>query len=410
MFVGKKSEPFVGALGNIFEWYNFALFMPFLPIISKQFFPADGGGYNDVITFLVLSMGLFTRPLGSAVFGPIGDKFGRTRAISWSILLMTFSTFGMALLPGYDSIGIAAPLLLAFFRALQGVSMGGEYTSAMVHLVEKAPSNRRGFFGALSDAGSNIGVLLGGQSLILLYLFFSNDEIYSYAWRIPFAFSLILIPFAFLLPKGVATEKKSSEKSSMITVLLAHKKEMFCTLFITAFSAIAFYSLLTFLPYYLNSINILSLEDATKCSNIATLIMISFIFLSGYLSDKFSRKPFLLVGIIGAGISLGIMLISSQKSVLFWMVFNGICGAFLGIYYSCRAAFFAEAFPKNIRCTAVSISLSLAQSIFGGLCPAVTLRLTHISSFFALIPIVCVSVTAIYCLTLIEDRTGKGLV
>lgn len=409
MVVNKKYEPVIGVFGNIFEWYNFALFMPFLPIISKQFFPIGSEACSDIITFLVLSMGLFTRPLGSAVFGPIGDKFGRTKAISWSILLMAFSTFGMALLPGYDSIGIAAPLLLAFLRALQGISMGGEYTSAMVHLVEKAPSNKRGFFGALSDAGSNVGVLFGGQSLVLLYLFFSNDEIYSYAWRIPFLFSLILVPFAYLLPKDMKT-KKEAVKESMITMLLSHKKEMFCTLFITAFSAVAFYTLLTFLPYYLNSIKVLSLEDATKCANTATVVMISFILIAGYLSDKFFRKPFLLLGIIGAGISLGIMLTSSQKSVLFWMVINGICGAFLGTYYSCRAAFFTEAFPKKIRCTAVSISLSLAQSIFGGLCPAVTLRLTHIAAPFALIPVLCVSLAAIYCLGQIKDRTGEELV
>lgn len=409
MIISKKYESVIGVFGNIFEWYNFALFMPFLPIISKQFFPIVDDTFRGTITFLIMSMGLFTRPLGSAVFGPIGDKFGRTKAISWSILLMALSTFGMALLPGYTSIGIAAPILLAFLRALQGISMGGEYTTAMVHLVEKAPSNKRGFFGAMSDAGSDIGVLFGGQSLILLYFFFSSDEIYSYAWRIPFLFSLVLIPFAFLFPKDFSI-KKEMKKESIFQTLLFYKKEMYCTLFITAFSAIAFYTLLTFLPYYLNSIKLLSLEDATRCTNTATIVMICSILVAGYLSDKFSRKPFLFIGIIGTATLLAIMLLSNRQSVLFWMIINGACGAFLGIYYSCRAAFFSEAFPKKIRCTAVSISLSFAQSIFGGLCPAVTLRLISISAPFALFPIIFVSTLAIYCLSQIKDRTGEDLI
>lgn len=409
MNVSKKYEPVIGVMGNIFEWYNFALFMPFLPVISKQFFPIGSEVASDTITFLVMSMGLFTRPLGSAVFGPIGDKFGRARAISSSILLMAISTLGMAVLPGYNSIGIAAPILLALFRAMQGISMGGEYTSAMVHLVEKAPANRRGFFGSWSDAGSQIGVLLCGQALVLLYTFYSNDDVYLFAWRIPFFCAAVLIPFAFLLPNNIE-EKKKEEKESIVLTLMKHKKEMLCTLFITAFSAVCFYTLLTFLPYHLTSIKVLSLDESAKCTNIANVVMIVTILFCGYLSDKFSRKPFLIIGIVGACATISVMLISSSNSFGFWMLVNGICGMFLGAYYSSRAAFFAEAFPKKIRCTAVSISLSIAQSIFGGLSPAVTNRLMSFSTQYSIIPIIAVSFGALYALSRLRDRTGEGSV
>lgn len=407
MSLAKKYGVFVGVCGNVLEWYSFALFMPFLPVISQQFFPIGSTVGNTTMTFLVMSMGLFMRPFGSIVFGPIGDKFGRQKAISFSILLMAISTFGMALLPGYNSIGIAAPILLVIFRAMQGVSMGGEYTSAMVHLVEKAPSNYRGFFGSWSDAGSQVGVLLCGQSLVLLYAFYSNDEVYSFAWRIPFLFSLLLLPFAFLIPGDIS--KKGSQSESILRMLLEHKKEIFCTVFITAFSAVAFYTLLTFLPYYLNGVKILSLDGAARCSNIANIVIISSILICGYLSDKFSRKPFLYVGVIGTCSMLAIMLTSESHSLSFWLWVNGICGACLGMYYSSRSAFFIEAFPKKIRCTAVSISLSFAQAIFGGLSPEITHRLILLSRNYAIIPIIFVSALALYSLSKLEDRTGKEL-
>ena len=403
----KKYEAPIGILGNIFEWYNYALFMPFLPVISKQFFPQNDPEMTTFWTMIVMAMGLFPRPFGSAVFGPIGDKFGRAKAISFSILLMAISTLGMALLPGYDSIGIAAPILLVILRAMQGISMGGEYTSAMVHLVEQAPSNRRGFFGSWSDAGSQVGVLLCGQSLVLLYAFFSNDEVYNFAWRIPFFCSVVLVPFAFLIPDDIAAKK--SEEISIVSTLLQHKKEMFCTIFITAFSAVAFYTLLTFLPFYLNKIGSLSLDDTARCTNVANIVMICSILICGHLSDKFSRKPFLIIGVLGTCAVLIAMLLSKSTSLSFWLFINGLCGISLGTYYSSRSAFFSEAFPKKIRCTAVSISLSLAQAIFGGSTPAVTNWLISHSANYAIIPIIFVSVLALSSLTVLKDRSGEEL-
>lgn len=403
MKLSKKYEPFVGVMGNIFEWYNFALFMPFLPVISKQFFPTENSAIGHTITLLVMSVGLFARPLGAAIFGPIGDKFGRANAISWSLLLMAFSTFGMALLPGYNSIGIAAPILLTLFRALQGVSMGGEFTAAMVHLVEDAPPNHRGFLGCFTDIGIQVGVLFGGQSLVWLCTFFSNEDVYSYAWRIPFLFSLILVPFAYLLPHNIPEKKKT--KKSIISMLMEHKKEVLCVFFMTSFCGVGFYTLLTLLPYYLHSIDVLSLDAAAKCTNTANIAMIITILIGGYWGDRLSRKPFLISGIVGSCITIAVMLTSSCTSFSFWLVMNGICGTCLGLYYSNRSSFFSEAFPREIRCTGVSVSLSVGQSIFGGLSPAVTLRLLHISNTYAIIPIVCVSLIALYSLSRLPDRS-----
>ncbi|MDR2646322.1 MAG: MFS transporter [Holosporaceae bacterium] len=397
----RKYEASLEAIGNILEWYNFALFMPFLHILSKEFFPLGNAVHRELLSFLAMSVGLFMRPLGSAVLGPIGDRLGRRKAVSISILLMVIPTVSIGLLPNYHQMGICAPILLIFFRALQGISLGGEYAAAMVHLVERAPPNRRGFFGSLSDAGSQIGVLLGGQALVLLYDFFSPEEIYSFAWRIPFLVAIVLTPFAFLVPSKVS-DKKNIPRESIFKTLMTYRKAVICTISITAFSAVSFYSLLTFLPYYLVGGHILSLREATACSAQSTFVMIAFILVGGYLSDIYSKKFFMIFGIGGVTVIMYLMFLGETTSNQ-WVTFQLIYGGFLGTYYSSRAAFFSGAFPEHVRCTAVSLSMSLAQAIFGGLTPIVMGRIVGISPTLAALVVTVIAVGALCSLATLRE-------
>jgi MHS family proline/betaine transporter-like MFS transporter len=384
--------------------------MPFLHILSKEFFPTEGSSYREILCFFAVSIGLFTRPLGAAVFGPIGDKFGRRKAISVSILLMAVPTICIGLLPNYEKIGILAPIILILLRALQGISLGGEYAAAMIHLVECAPPNKRGFYGSFSDAGSQVGVLISGQALILLYSFFLQDEIYSFAWRIPFLCAAVLIPFAFLIPSNVPEQNKNEseierkEKKTILKSLRMYKKEVICTASVTSFSAVGFYTLLTFLPYYLVNGNVLSLKEATSCSVYSTMAMTISILTAGYFCDRFSKKNFMRFGIVGVAITVCTMFLSDAASFDKWMILQLLNGIFIGIYYSGRAAFFSDAFPPHIRCTAVSLSLSFAQAVFGGLTPMVMSSLTKLSACLSIIPIICVSCFALIALTVLEEK------
>ncbi|MDR0677341.1 MAG: MFS transporter [Holosporaceae bacterium] len=395
----KNHESLVGALGNIFEWYDFALFMPFLPILAKNFFPSN----LEVSGFLTLAVGIFMRPLGALVFGPIGDKWGRRKAISLSILFMAIPTVCIGLLPTYDQIGVWASILLILLRALQGISLGGEYTAAMVHLVEQAPQNRKGFYGSWSDAGSQIGVIMGGQALIKLFDFFSEGDIYSYAWRIPFLLGIVLLPFAFLIPSNFESSKKESNWNTW-SIIKQCKKEVMGTIAITAFSAVGFYTLLTFLPSYLVWNNVLSLEDATSCSVYATVIMTISILFAGFLSDYFSKKYFIIIGVIGVTISTYFIFFTEQNSFYNLMLLQLCYGFFIGVYYSCRAAFFSETFPPHVRCTAISLSFSLAQAVFGGLTPVTMNYVTKISNVISVLPITVVSVGAIIAVIILQKN------
>jgi MFS family permease len=279
----------------------------------------------------------------------------------------------------------------------------------MVHLVELAPRHRRGFFGSFSDAGCQIGTLLAGVALIELHMFYSEQEIYSFAWRYPFLLAILLLPFAFIQVQQEDASSKKEKKPSIIKSLIEHKREVGCTIAITAFSAVGFYTLLTFFPYYFVHKKILTLEGATRCSMYANIAVTITIFTCGFLSDIFRRKPFLISGMIGVPLSVYIMFMSNLKSVTFLIVMNTVYGIFLGMYYSCRAAFFSEAFPRHVRCTGVSLSLSLAQAIVGGSSTFLMDHVMAISEKLSVLPITAVALLGIAAVLAMKDRTGEDL-
>jgi MFS family permease len=226
--------------------------------------------------------------------------------------------------------------------------------------------------------------------------------------------SIVLIPFAFISAskeETVPEEKNVSQpkKESVLAMLLKYKKTVLCTIAITAFSAVGFYTLLTFLPYYLVREGILKLDQATNCSIISNISIISSATVFGYLSDIFKRKPFLLGGMIGVVVVTYFIFLSEVNSFGTWKIVHAVYGLFFGMYFSSRAAFFSEAFPKNVRCTGVSLSMSLAQAVVGGSTPMILNYCTSISGAVSIIPITVVAVGGMISLCLIKDRTGQNL-
>src|SRR6476659_1653616 len=150
-----------GMIGNVLEWYDFAIYGYFAAAIGRQFFPHEDPVAQLLSAFGVFALGYLMRPVGGALVGHIGDRFGRRAALTFSVVGMAIPTFLIGLLPGYAAIGVAAPVGLTFLRMVQGLSVGGEYASSMVFLVERAPQGRRGLIGALAPCGASGGILLG---------------------------------------------------------------------------------------------------------------------------------------------------------------------------------------------------------------------------------------------------------
>src|SRR5437763_7857028 len=171
-----------GMIGNVLEWYDFAIYGYFASQIGRQFFPHEDAVAQLLSAFGVFALGYLMRPVGGALIGHIGDRFGRRAALTLSVAAMAIPTFLIGLLPGYATLGLLAPVALTLLRMVQGLSAGGEYTSSMVFLVEHAPPGRRGLMGALVSCGACSGILLGSAVGAAFAAALSTEALDAWGW------------------------------------------------------------------------------------------------------------------------------------------------------------------------------------------------------------------------------------
>ena len=181
-----------GTIGNLLEWYDFAIYGYFAATIGRVFFPAENAVAQVLAAFGIFALGYLMRPLGGVVVGHIGDRLGRRAALTFSIAAMAIPTFLVGLLPGYETLGMAAPILLTLLRMVQGLSVGGEATTAMVFLVEQAPPGRRGLVGSFCSLAATGGFLLGSAIGAAFAALLPADELAAWGWRVPFLLGLVL--------------------------------------------------------------------------------------------------------------------------------------------------------------------------------------------------------------------------
>jgi MFS family permease len=306
-----------------------------------------------------------------------------------------------------------APALLTGLRVLQGLAIGGEYTGAMVCLVENAPPEKRGQQGSWADIGCLSGTLLGGQLFAMILSAVLSAEAYiTWGWRLPFLLSLCLLYVGSQLKKHLEEppRKKRSEGSPIMEVLKKHTKPALWAMFITFFSGVSFYNLLVFLPNYM----VLSGKASASFSFFVTAMtnacMIPTTLFAGWITDRFQqRKRFLQIGILGVFCTVYPMTAALYADHL--SIYSGlhlIAGVFLSFYYGGRTAFFAETFPAHVRYTAVSFAFGLGQAIAGGTAPFIAMYLVERSGDIRVITAQFAfgAAFALYALSKMRDRTG----
>lgn len=424
-----KKNLIASSLGNMLEWFSYALYGGFALNIGAHFFDKGDVHLQNILAYLIFSVGFLSRPFGAAIFGHIGDKIGRANSLFFSIAMMAIPTFCIAIVPSFSEIGIASPILLVIIRCLQGIAIGGEYTGAMVYLVEQSDPSKRGFLGSFADFGCLMGTLLGGSCIT--YILTSSMERSSfeiYGWKIPFFFSILILYVGYYINKlekannkqenasqkiNQASDEKNQKENSEENVLPI--KELFTKYWRTslyvaassAFSGVNFYTLLVFIPNYISS-NANGDSTPFLYTAITNLIMLPTVLLCGVLSDKFTRKRMIFIGIVGI-IFLAYPLMSTLNSPKISFVVQILYGIFLACYFGGRSAFFSEAFPKKIRCTAVSVSLSISHAIFAGTAPLLATYLSKMDIRYFVLHILFVSCFALYGFSKIKDRTGEPL-
>jgi MHS family alpha-ketoglutarate permease-like MFS transporter len=365
-----------GSIGNLVEWYDWYAYAAFAIYFSHSFFPNSDMTAQLLNTAGIFAVGFLMRPVGGWLFGSIADRVGRKRAMTLSVLLMSFGSLLIALTPTYKTIGVLAPLLLLIARLLQGLSVGGEYGVSATYLSEMATSDRRGFYSSFQYV-----TLIGGQlialgiQLILQKLLLTEAQLEDWGWRIPFVIGAILSVVALYLRANLheteAFENKkdvSESKKGSIKELLKHPKALLTVVGLTLGGTLAFYTYTTYMQKFLVNTVHLTKEDSTLISFVSLFIFACLQPAFGALSDKIGRRPLLLCfGILGTVFTYPLLNALSTTTSM-WGAFFLIMSALIIVsgYTSINAVVKAELFPSEVRALGVGLPYALTVAIFGG--------------------------------------------
>ncbi len=361
-----------GMIGNVLEWYDFAIYGYFATAIGRQFFPHEDPVAQLLSAFGVFALGYLMRPVGGALIGHIGDRFGRRGALTFSVTAMAIPTFLIGVLPGYSMLGLLAPAALTLLRMVQGLSVGGEYTSSMVFLVEQAPEGRRGLMGALAACGAGVGTLLGSAMGAGFAANMSEAALEAWGWRVPFLMGLLIGIAGYFLRRH-ALETMPAERSKRVPIvetLHDHWRTVLGFAGLSVFNAVGFYVGFIYLVSWLQTADGIPPSRALEINTLSMTIILAVVLAGGALSDRFGRKPLLLIPVIlGFVAALPVFWLMNHPSALLAQLGQLGLVLIVGLYGGTQPAALVEAAPPQVRCTAVALGYNICFGVIGGSTP-----------------------------------------
>lgn len=369
---GSVRQIAAGTIGNVLELYDFAVYGYLAHVIAENFFPAEDEIAGLLAAFAVFAVGYLMRPIGGILIGHIGDRHSRKLALVLSVGGMAVPTVLIGLLPTYATIGIAAPILLVLLRVAQGLSVGGEYVGSMVFLVESAPENRRGLYGAFCAAGAVCGILVGSAVAAVLQAVFDPAEVEAWAWRLPFLAGGLLALVGFLLRRTLTEPDRRGRavvKAPIVEAFRRHPREIVTLVALTVFNAVGFYISFVFVASWLQQADGIAPSVALSINSLNMILLVFVLVGFGWLSDRIGRLP-ILSGATLAAIVLGLPLFLLMRE-------GGLVGAFLGQLgfvvivgaFAVQPALMVETVGGQVRVSAVAIAFNLGMGVIGGLSP-----------------------------------------
>lgn len=368
-----------GVIGNALEWYDFALYGHFSVVIGRQFFPPEDATTATLAAFAVFSVSFFLRPVGAVIFSLIGDRLGRKRALSISILGMAIPTACIGILPSYGQLGLMATLLLILLRLLQGIAMGGEMGGAVTYVMEHVAPNRKGLVSAMIQASTCLGLLSGALVSVLVSMLMTESQFDEWGWRIPFILGLLAAWVGWRIRIHMP-ESDHFEEVRLSGQLLDNPVKQVMARYRPALAI----GLMWLMPMtscfylgfvYFNSFMIghlgYSSRHALMMTSLALTISGLVTLLCGWLSDRWCTMRSLALG-------SGLMVFFVQPLIAQLSGENGteamwasylLFAALIGGYTSVVFTRVAELFPTEVRYSGVSLVLNIASPLFGSTVP-----------------------------------------
>lgn len=336
------------------------------------FFPSEDPTISLIAAFGAFAVGFLVRPLGGLLFGRIGDLVGRRRALILSVLAMAIPTVLIGILPTYETIGILAPILIVVLRIIQGLSVGGEYTSSVVFLVEHAQPGRRGRNAIWGVWGATAGILLGSGVGALLTGFLDEIQVQSWGWRLPFLLGGLVAVTGMLLRRAIHIEAPTGGSAQPIRDTFGvHRAEIIRVAMLNLGLGVGFYAAFVYAVTYIKTIDKLPASVAFDLNTEAMALLLVVLPLTAWLSDRIGRKPLLIAGsaILAFGAIPFFHLIHTTDPQ---MIFLGEIGFVIGL-----GAMFGglvanvELIPKPVRCTGLAFAYNASIGYFGGTTPLI---------------------------------------
>ena len=362
-----------GLVGNVMEWYDFAVYGYFASVIGHQFFPADDPATSLIAAFGAFAAGFLVRPLGGLLFGRIGDLVGRQRVLTLSIITMALPTVLMAFLPTYATLGFAAPFMLVALRIVQGLSVGGEYTSSLVFLVEHAPQNRRAFTAVWGAWGATAGILLGSGVGVVLVSLLTEEQITTWGWRLPFLMGGLVAGTGYLIRRSIHADSPTGEsKSPVLESFGKYRKSVLQVSLLNIGYGVGFYAAFVYAVTYIKEIDKLPERIAFNLNTESMALLLIILPAAAWLSDRFGRKPLLIAGsglLTFGAIPLFHLLHTTDPLTIFFGEVGFVIA--IGLLSGGIVAANVELIPAAVRCTGLAFAYNASIGWFGGTTPMI---------------------------------------
>ena len=357
--------------GNALEFYDFVLYAYFAIYIGQAFFPIAGEFGPLLASVAAFGVGFFTRPLGSLLIGAFADRVGRKPALILTVVLITIGTLGIAATPTYAAIGIAAPIIVVVCRLLQGLALGGEIGPATALLLELAPPGKRGFYTSWQMASQGLAVAVGGLFGVIVSTALSPQDLASWGWRLPFLFSLVLVPIALYIRRSLpeTLEQHGSASTSQIVGAVFTKQRRWVVLgILLMMSGVVSSQFGNFMASY--AIKALKMPPAVAQSSVllAGLLTFAGALLAGWLCDRYGRKVLMIVPRAALMLAIVPMLVwlhgTPTAGTLFIVV--AVLATLTAMSGAASLVAVPELIPTAIRSTTLSLVYAIAATVFGG--------------------------------------------